>query len=116
MSAWANLSSDAYSWVDNDVANKDLYGALYNWYAVNKNTLCPTGWSIPSSDSWGPLVNTDGGKSVAGGRMKEVGTTLWQAPQRRCHEPIGLLGPPCGGPLSRRVVCLQGSIRFLVVL
>jgi hypothetical protein len=43
--AWAHLTSAAYSWIDNDVANKDTYGALYNWWAVDSTKLCPTGWS-----------------------------------------------------------------------
>jgi hypothetical protein len=45
---------NAYSWVDNDVANKDVYGALYNWYAVGTNKLCPAGWSIPSFPARSP--------------------------------------------------------------
>ena len=39
---WANLVTDAYAWYDNDaVANEALYGALYNWYAVDTGKLCP---------------------------------------------------------------------------
>ena len=95
-SAWASLSSAAYSWVDNDVASKDVYGALYNWHAVGTNMLCPAGWSIPSSDNWGPLVNTEGGKAVAGGRMKEVGTTLWQAPNAGATNASGFSARPAG--------------------
>jgi hypothetical protein len=41
---WSNLSTPAYCWYNNDLAtNKDTYGALYNWYAVNSGNLCPTG-------------------------------------------------------------------------
>ena len=96
MSAWANLTSAAYNWVENDVANQDVYGALYNWYAVGTNQLCPTGWSIPSSDNWGALVDSEGGKAVAGGRMKEVGTTLWQAPNAGATNESGFSGRPAG--------------------
>src|SRR5437868_15447980 len=31
---WANLSTGSYCWYDNDIANKDAYGALYNWYVI----------------------------------------------------------------------------------
>jgi uncharacterized protein (TIGR02145 family) len=47
--AWAALTSEAYCWYDNDATtNKPLYGALYNWYAVNAGNLCPTGWHVPT--------------------------------------------------------------------
>ena len=112
MSTWANLSSDAYSWCDNDVANKDIYGALYNWNAVNKKTLCPTGWSIPSSDSWGVLVSTEGGKSVAGGRMKEVGTTLWQAPNAGATNQSGFSARAAGARYLDGSFVYKGQYAF----
>ena len=47
--AWAALTTDAFCWYGNDeTTNKPLYGALYNWYAVNKGSLCPTGWHVPT--------------------------------------------------------------------
>jgi uncharacterized protein (TIGR02145 family) len=47
--AWAALTTEAFCWYGNDeTTNKPLYGALYNWYAVNKGTLCPTGWHVPT--------------------------------------------------------------------
>lgn len=47
----------AYCWYNNDeTANKESYGALYNWYAVNTNKLCPTGWHVPTNeDLWNNL-------------------------------------------------------------
>lgn len=112
MSAWANLASDAYSWFDNDVSNKDLYGALYNWSAVNKKTLCPTGWAIPSSDSWGVIVSTEGGKSVAGGRMKEVGTKLWQAPNAGATNQSGFSARPAGARFLDGSFVYKGQYAF----
>ncbi len=33
---WGALTTPAYCWYNNDEAtNKELYGALYNWYTVN---------------------------------------------------------------------------------
>jgi uncharacterized protein (TIGR02145 family) len=112
MSTWANLSSDAYSWFDNDVANKDLYGALYNWEAVDKKLLCPAGWSIPSSDTWGLLVSAEGGKSAAGGRMKEVGTTLWQAPNAGATNQSGFSARPAGARYLDGSFVYQGQYAF----
>ena len=33
--AWANLTSGAWCYYNNDPANGPIYGKLYNWYAVN---------------------------------------------------------------------------------
>ncbi len=47
--AWIGLSTEAYCWYNNNEAtNKPLYGALYNWFAVNTEELCPTGWHVPT--------------------------------------------------------------------
>jgi len=47
--AWMALSTPAYCWYDNDeTANKQLYGAIYNWFVVNTGNLCPTGWHVPT--------------------------------------------------------------------
>ena len=43
------------SWPENDISNKDLYGAFYNHYAVNSGKLCPTGWHVPSDEEWKQL-------------------------------------------------------------
>jgi uncharacterized protein (TIGR02145 family) len=112
MTTWANLSSDAYSWSGNDVANKDVYGALYNWWAVNTKKLCPTGWSIPSSDNWGPLVTSAGGKGVAGGRMKETGTALWQAPNAGATNESGFSARPAGSRYLDGGFVYKGEFAF----
>jgi len=46
--SWQALNTDAYCWYANDIANKDTYGALYNWFAVDQGKLCPTGWHVAS--------------------------------------------------------------------
>ena len=55
-STWSALTTDAYCWFNNDsAANKDTYGALYNWYTVNTGKLCPAGWHVPSDSEWKTL-------------------------------------------------------------
>jgi len=55
---WNNNASGAYSWYENDISWKALYGALYNWPAVNNaNGLCPTGWHVPTQAEWTDLLN-----------------------------------------------------------
>ncbi|MDX9930756.1 MAG: FISUMP domain-containing protein [Bacteroidales bacterium] len=46
---WIALTTDAYCWAqNNETTYKPLYGALYNWYAVETGKLCPTGWHMPT--------------------------------------------------------------------
>lgn len=54
------------------------YGVLYNWVAAQ--TACPSGWHLPSDSEWSELSNYLGGLSVAGGALKETGTTHWNTP------------------------------------
>jgi len=43
-----NMATPAFCWYNNDSTNFDIYGTLYNWYAVSSGKLCPSGWHIPS--------------------------------------------------------------------
>ena len=46
---WTGMTTPAYCWANNDeVTYKPLYGALYNWYAVETGNVCPTGWHVPT--------------------------------------------------------------------
>jgi uncharacterized protein (TIGR02145 family) len=56
-SAWANLTTPAYCWYNNDAANKTIYGGLYNGYAVTTGKLCPAGWHVPSTSEFTVLKN-----------------------------------------------------------
>jgi len=56
--AWANLTTGAYAWYENDNTWENKYGAMYNWYAVDDpKGLCPTGWHVPSEDEWTILTS-----------------------------------------------------------
>lgn len=51
--AWFGLAAPAFCWYDNnEVTNKPLYGALYNWFTVNTGILCPTGWHVPTETNY----------------------------------------------------------------
>jgi uncharacterized protein (TIGR02145 family) len=95
-SVWSNETAPAYCWYDNDPAYKDVYGALYNWYVVQTDKLCPTGWSVPSNDVWETLAIYVGGKDVAGGKLKETGTAHWQSPNLGATNESGFTGLPGG--------------------
>lgn len=71
---WSSTGSSAYCWYNNDeLAYKDTYGALYNYYAVvDTRNLCPTGWHIPSDVDWLNLIYSLGGEDEAGAKMKST--------------------------------------------
>jgi uncharacterized protein (TIGR02145 family) len=46
---WGNLSIGAYAVYDDDSSNAEIYGYLYNWYAVDDDSgICPEGWHVPT--------------------------------------------------------------------
>lgn len=54
--AWASTKSAAYCWYNNDEAKfKSTYGALYNYYAVAMEKICPAGWHVPTDEEWTDL-------------------------------------------------------------
>lgn len=76
---WFYLSTPGFGWYNNDIANKVIYVALYNWFTVADNrNLCPIGWLVSSEAEWTILTTFLGGENVAGGKLKETGTTHWQ--------------------------------------
>lgn len=55
---WLNLASPGYCWYKNDESTyEDVYGALYNWYCINTDKLCPAGWHVPTDPEWTALEN-----------------------------------------------------------
>jgi uncharacterized protein (TIGR02145 family) len=79
---WSNLTTPAYCWYDNEEATyKNLYGALYNWSAVNTGNLCPIGWHVASEDNWIIIESYLGGEEVAGKKLKEAGFEHWKLTQ-----------------------------------
>jgi uncharacterized protein (TIGR02145 family) len=74
---WINLTTGAWSNYENNTSNNAIYGKLYNWYTTLGDTLCPTGWGVPTDSEWTTLITYLGGESVAGSKMKSTGTTYW---------------------------------------
>ncbi len=93
---WETTTSGAYCCYDNNPSNCNTYGALYNWYAVNTDKLCPNGWHVPSDAEWTTLVNYLGGASVAGGALKEAGTSHWSSPNTSATNSSGFSALPGG--------------------
>jgi uncharacterized protein (TIGR02145 family) len=80
------LTTGAYCWYNNDINNKNLYGALYNWFSANTGKLCPTGWHVPSDSEYSLLSTVAGGDPSAGNKLKEAGTAHWVSPNPATNE------------------------------
>ena len=94
---WTQSSSRGYCWYNDNVGNKDIYGAIYNFYtATDSRSICPLGWHIPTVEEWTTLINYLGGESVAGGKIKESGTAHWVSPNTGATNSSGFRGLPGG--------------------
>ncbi len=65
-----NLNYDASGSVcyENNSANCEKYGRLYNWETALK--ACPKGWHLPSKDEYEVLDKAVGGENLAGKKLK----------------------------------------------
>jgi uncharacterized protein (TIGR02145 family) len=95
-SSWSALSTDAYSWCNNDNMFISPYGGFYNWYAVNTGKLAPKGWHVPTKAEWTILINYLGGAEVAGSKLKETGVTHWNSPNTDATNTSGFTALPGG--------------------
>jgi uncharacterized protein (TIGR02145 family) len=100
---------------DNNLANCDVYGGMYQWAEVIQylngatNTtswnplptgdvqgICPPGWHLPADAEWTTLTTCLGGEGVAGGKMKEAGTSHWLSPNTGATNTSGFTALPGG--------------------
>lgn len=94
---WVNLTTPGYCWYDNNINNKEKYGALYNYYVMdNSLNVCPEGWHVPSESEWIVLSDYLGGESIAGGKLKEEGTVNWAEPNTGATNESGFTALPAG--------------------
>ncbi len=93
---WSSLMSPGYCWYYNEAENyKADYGALYNWYTINTEKLCPSGWHVPSVEEWKTLTSYYD-ESTVGGELKEIGTKYWMSPNTGATNAIGFGALPGG--------------------
>lgn len=53
---WDNISTSGYCVYNFDENYADIYGYLYNWYAVNDScNIAPEGWHVPTNEDWKEL-------------------------------------------------------------
>lgn len=86
---WATLTTGAWCYYANDPSKEKLY----NLYAVNDpRGLAPAGYHLPTLADYNTLHNYLGGNTVAGGPLKETGTTHWQSPNTGATNTSGFTG------------------------
>lgn len=92
---WFGLQTGAWCWYNNDSAQGEIYGRLYNFFAVETQKLCPEGWRVPSDEDWHELEiflgmdpfdlhewQARGGARNIGGKLKSESTSLWKSPNK----------------------------------
>jgi uncharacterized protein (TIGR02145 family) len=92
---WTGLNTPAWCVFNNDEANNQTYGKLYNWYvASDSRNVCPVGWHVPSETDFYVLLDAVGGNPTAGGALKSV--TGWDAPNTGATNASGFTALPAG--------------------
>lgn len=95
--AWEGQTSGAYCNYNHSSGNADIYGRLYNWFAVNDDRkIAPEGWHVSSDGEWSTLSGTQGGEAVAGGKLKEAGFIHWNEPNSSATNETGFSALPGG--------------------
>lgn len=104
--------SPGYSWYENNEdVFKDIYGAYYNWFAINTGKVCPSGWHIPSDEEWKELEMHLGMTSeeademgyrgsTEGEELKESGTYNWVLESKVGSNLSGFTALPGGSALG----------------
>jgi uncharacterized protein (TIGR02145 family) len=87
-----------YQWSGmNDASKVATYGRLYTWYAVtDSRNIAPAGWHVASLAEWTALRDSLGGETLAGGKLKETGTTHWLSPNFGATNESGFTALPGG--------------------
>jgi uncharacterized protein (TIGR02145 family) len=100
---WANLTTGAWCYYQNNTANGVVYGKLYNWYAVNDSRgLAPAGWHIATDAEWTTMADSClGGANIAAEALKSTGllsnnTGLWLGSFNTATNSTGFTGLPAG--------------------
>jgi uncharacterized protein (TIGR02145 family) len=96
--AAASAGTPVWAYYNYDPDNEAIYGKLYNWHAVNDSRgLAPDGYRIATNSDWSNLVSFLG--VDPGGKLKQTGTTRWNAPNTGATNEFGFSALP-GGQIS----------------
>ncbi len=107
-SNWGMMETGGMVVYNNDPDLQQVYGNLYNFYAViDERGLCPAGWRVPTDGDWNKLeiflgmdpetsLKTGLRDKYVGGMLKETGTDHWLAPNMIAMDLIGFSDIPGG--------------------
>ena len=101
---WEATTAGAYCDFNNDPANSEIYGRMYNWFTtIDNNGICPEGWHVPTSEEYiwlfiylGGQYNWDDDYLYAGGKLKEIGLDHWNNPNTGATNESGFTALPGG--------------------
>lgn len=94
-SRWGLRKIPARCYINNEPKTADIYGKLYNWFAVNDpRGLAPVGWRIPTISDYKILFLYLGGAELAGGTMKSL--SYWAEPNTGATDSVGFSALPAG--------------------
>jgi uncharacterized protein (TIGR02145 family) len=103
---WSVDVVGACCWYNNDIINKSIYGALYNFYTTQnvhglvyfeKNGILDPDYRVGTRDDYIKLRTFVGGELVAGDMLKEAGLVHWNPPNYRTENKYGFTGVGAGG-------------------
>jgi uncharacterized protein (TIGR02145 family) len=86
-------AENSYCYND-DPANCNKYGRLYNWETAM--TACPDGWHLPSHEDIINVINHLGGEDIAGGKLKDYESNSWLSPNTGASNLSGFQALPAG--------------------
>jgi uncharacterized protein (TIGR02145 family) len=104
--AWAALTSAACCWYNNDPSYGSTFGMIYNWYAVETNMLCPTGWHVPIDNEFKTL------ELYLGMTQDQVDGTLWRGTDQGTQLKYTSTWTPSTGTNSSGFAGLGGGYRY----
>ena len=96
-SIWSSNTDGAYGYYENNTTNRDTYGMLYNWYAVDNSSsryICPEGWHVPTNSEFSNLKTELGSNPAA--KLKETGTVHWANESTGTSNSSGFTALPAG--------------------
>ena len=109
-SEWA--SSTYGAWVDynNNPSNGEVYGKLYNWYAVeDARGLCPNGWHVPTDEDFKSL------ESHLGLTASEIDSYGWRGQNEGIRHQLKASSdddPGWNGLNTSDFTALKGNCRY----
>lgn len=67
---WMAATTSAYCWYNNNPS--ETFGVLYNWFTVETEKLCPSGWHVPTDAEFKTL------EVFLGMTQEQTDATLWR--------------------------------------